>query len=506
MSGEIQPERLCAGHGGHCALVLHAVPGCVEKLGRVGRLLEGDTDTVLDRWYELYSGRLGSGAYFDRRAFHAAYAQEIRGMGRQLAQRATEDLVRWMHDRSLEARDQRVPFAELPLTLHLFGKAVKAVLDAPAGPAADIVEERLDALGHSWVALRAKAYFGERYCNTSPEHGCLLDELASLQRKAAQRDRFCGMVGISLPMQRLYENLTVAARTRATVLLVGETGTGKELAARAVHRLSGDPLDSYVPVNCAALPSELMESELFGHRKGAFSGATTHRKGLFQAAEGGTLFLDEVTELSPSAQAKLLRALQERAVRPVGARTEVPISIRVVASTNIPLDRAVEQGQLRRDLFYRLQGFVIQTPALHQRAEDVPLLARHFVEQTAAQHPELAVRGITRSALDALTSHPWPGNVRELQLTVERACFVCPTSLVDEGDLALRSQRAAAAPHTRALDDGETPVSLKDAERRTIARALAATAGNKTQASKILGISRKQLYVKIERYGLSDVK
>jgi DNA-binding NtrC family response regulator len=480
------------------------MPGCVEKLAHVGRFIQGNLDEVLQRWQGLYRERLGEGAFFDSASFERAYSEEIAGVGRWLATHDTEELVQWLHECGVQARRKGVPFAELPMSFHLFGKAMMGLLDTDTCEAPAATAEGLDALAHSWTALRAKAYFGERYCNTSPGKACLIDELASLQRQAAQRDRFCGMVGLSLPMQRLYENLTVAARTRATVLLTGETGTGKELAARAVHRLSGDPLDRYVPVNCAALPTELMESELFGHRKGAFSGATSHRKGLFQAAEGGTLFLDEVTELSPPAQAKLLRALQERAVRPVGARSEVPISIRVVASTNIPLQEAVDQGQLRRDLYYRLQGFVIQTPTLLERTEDIPLLTQHFLEQTAMAHPDLSVRGMTRAAMDVLQAHPWPGNVRELQLAVERACFVCLTSMVDVGDLALDPGRPGTT--TAHEPPPGVPVSLKDAERRTIANALAATAGNKTRASKILGISRKQLYVKIERYGLGDVK
>ncbi|MBI4864823.1 MAG: sigma-54-dependent Fis family transcriptional regulator [Candidatus Riflebacteria bacterium] len=305
-------------------------------------------------------------------------------------------------------------------------------------------------------------------------------------------DRCVGLIGKSPPMWKVYDRIRLAARTRMSVLITGESGTGKELAARAIHALSGDSPDRFIPINCAAIPGDIFESELFGHRRGAFSGASTDRKGLFFAANLGTLFLDEITELSAQRQAKLLRAIQEKAVRPIGSDREEPVDVRIVASTNRNAALALDQGLLRRDLYHRLQTFTISLPPLRERPSDVELLARHFFDTWSR-----AV-GLSTAAISHLENLPWPGNVRELQSAVWAACASCPGSLVEVSDLPDSVLTAAALP-ARPVSG---PVSLKDAERDVIEKALVQTGGNKTQAALILGISRKQLRVKIRSYGL----
>ncbi|MHC4473550.1 MAG: sigma-54 interaction domain-containing protein, partial [Planctomycetota bacterium] len=329
----------------------------------------------------------------------------------------------------------------------------------------------------------------------------MISTVARRERAQGSRDRLCGLVGRSEAMQEVYERLTLASASRDAVLLTGATGTGKELAARTIHVLSGDPQDRFVPVNCAAISHDLVESELFGHRRGSFSGAQQDHSGLFRAAHGGTLFLDEVIELPPPSQAKLLRALQEHAVRPVGGLAEVPVSARIVASTNLELAEALEAGRIRRDLYYRLRQLVIHLPDLADRREDVPLLVAHFAARAADDALCPRAPGFSRDAIARMQRHDWPGNVRELENVVRLACRTAGGELVEPRHLQLD-------PTTRALepvgDAAATPPSLKEAERDAIEQALRATEGNKTQAARLLGISRKQLYVKLRAYGLRN--
>jgi transcriptional regulator with AAA-type ATPase domain len=309
--------------------------------------------------------------------------------------------------------------------------------------------------------------------------------------RLATRSRLGGYVGAGPAAQRLYRRIELAARGRDTALIAGESGTCKELVARAIHEVAGDPADRFVAVNCAALPRELVESELFGHRRGAFSGATADRRGLFRAAAGGTLFLDEISELLPDAQAKLLRVLQERLVRPLGGEREEPVDVRVLAATNRSLARALAEGQLRRDLFYRLQRFVIEMPPLRERREDLGLLVEHFAARFAEGAGEER-RPFSPAALARLEAHDWPGNARELENAV------CEALLAAEGP----EVRPDDLPPLGAAEPALVPRSLREAERQAIAEALRRADGNKSQASRVLGISRKQLYVKIRDYGL----
>jgi transcriptional regulator with PAS, ATPase and Fis domain len=323
---------------------------------------------------------------------------------------------------------------------------------------------------------------------------------------------FQGLVGSNPAMRRLFRRIEAVAINRSTVLIVGESGTGKELVARAIHRC-GVQKGSFIPLNCAAIPKDLVESELFGHRRGAFSGANADHSGLLRAADGGTVLLDEITEMSPELQAKLLRAIQERAVRPVGSAHEIPIDVRIVASTNRDPAEAVRTGQLRADLYYRLQVNVLEIPPLRDRLDDVAALVRHFLKllNERGAGPRF-LEGIDPDAMSALQAYEWPGNVRELANTLESSFTFGASPSVTLDDLPIRIVNAWRAAQSATLSSTvaayelpgiESPGSYAEFERDAIAKALARTGGNKVQAARLLKISRKKLYDRIERYGFA---
>ncbi len=317
---------------------------------------------------------------------------------------------------------------------------------------------------------------------------------------------FEGLVGDSKSMRRLFECLRRVAPFSTPVLLVGETGTGKDLAARAIHQVSSRRPKPFVAVNCAALPHDLVESELFGHRRGAFSGATGDHHGLFRAADGGTLFLDEITEMKPNVQAKLLRVLQQHAVRPIGSTAEIPVDVRIIAATNQDPQTAVAQGVLRQDLYYRLCVHTIPFPALRDRLQDIPSLVEHHLCARMNGRASDTGLGVTPEALDWLMRQPWPGNVRELFNTIERAAaFCCSTRIGIDAFIALppggvSCQQTIGTPAVipSIVEDGG-PLTLKEAEHAAIRRALQASGGTKLVAARLLGISRKTLYKKLAK-------
>jgi transcriptional regulator with PAS, ATPase and Fis domain len=295
------------------------------------------------------------------------------------------------------------------------------------------------------------------------------------------------------------------------VLLLGESGTGKELFARAVHHLSHRRDQPFVAINCAAIPETLIESELFGHERGAFTGATERRPGKFELATGGTVFLDEIGELPLAVQGKLLRAIEEKTVDRIGGRMPVPVDVRIVAATNRELQQAAEAGEFRRDLYFRLAVFPVTIPPLRARGEDVVLLARHFAAQFGRE-----LRGreatLTNESLAALQTHAWPGNVRELENAIERACILADASVLDLRDLSLPVARAdensVESPETFGVLDlsgslaEATERAVNFVERRKLAEALRAHDGNKTRAAETLGVSYKTLLTKIKDYEL----
>ncbi len=306
---------------------------------------------------------------------------------------------------------------------------------------------------------------------------------------------FEGMIGHSAPMREIVQLLGRIASVETSVLLSGESGTGKELAARALHQRSARRAGPFVALNCAAIPEALLESELFGHAKGAFTDARTDRAGLFERAKGGTIFLDEIGDLQLSLQPKLLRALQERVVRPVGADREIAIDVRLIAATNTDLSGAVEKRRFRADLFYRVNVIEVRLPPLRDRGRDVLLLARHFIEQLAHKMGR-PVAGLTAACATKLMAYAWPGNVRELANVIERAVALTRSSQIDVEDLPRHVRVPDAARGTLLSERPEELVPLEEIERRYIRRVLDATGGNKTLAAQILGVHRRTLYRK----------
>jgi two-component system response regulator AtoC len=329
---------------------------------------------------------------------------------------------------------------------------------------------------------------------------------ALLQRDVSRAVGDRPIVAASPLMIELLELLERAAEYKATVLLTGESGTGKEVLARAIHAQSGRRHLAFVAVNCGAIPEALLESELFGHARGAFTGADRARRGLFVEADGGTLFLDEIGELPPALQVKLLRVLQEEEVRPIGEAKPRSIDVRVIAATSRDLEREVASGRFREDLFYRLDVFRVRVPPLRERREDVPLLVDHFINRFRETLGR-PVRTIADDALDRLLEHAWPGNVRELENVIERAMILADGDRITLGELpeAIASPRAAAEP---APSGSGGDFSMRRARRRfeadLIRRALEATGGNRTRAAKLLEISYRALLYKIKEHALGD--
>jgi DNA-binding NtrC family response regulator len=311
------------------------------------------------------------------------------------------------------------------------------------------------------------------------------------------------LLGRSAAMENLRQLIRKVARTQATVLIAGESGTGKELVARALYRESPRANAPFIKVNCAAIPENLIESEFFGHEKGAFTGALAKREGRFELAHGGTILLDEISEISPSVQAKLLRVLQERELERVGGNRTIKVDVRVIATTNRNLEESVEKKEFRQDLFFRLNVVPVQVPSLRERREDVVFLAEEFMRRYARKHGVHA-RGFSSEALQALASHAWPGNVRELQNVVERAVILCGENGVLEVEhmgLAHLASPAIAATQTTTGEATGTPPTLAEMEKRHILGVLDFCKGNRTQAAKLLDLSIRTLRNKLHEYG-----
>jgi len=358
-------------------------------------------------------------------------------------------------------------------------------------------------------------------------------DLKDLRNLVAQALRLRGtpaessraLIGQSAPIERLRATVAKLARSQAPVYISGESGTGKELVARLIHEQGARAEAAFVPVNCGAIPDELMESELFGHRKGSFTGAVADKPGLFQAADGGTLFLDEVAELPLHMQVKLLRAIQEKRVRAVGAEEELPVDCRILCATHKNLAALVERGAFRQDLYYRLNVIELHVPPLRERRDDVELLIDHFLAQKAAEFG-VPTPALGRAARDALVAYDFPGNVRELENILERALTLCENDEIHAADLRLNGAAAetaappaagtgsplaatappgtSAAPNPAAPPAGgaELQAYLDDVERQRITEALERTRWNKTQAAKLLGISFRALRYRLEKLGI----
>ena len=323
-------------------------------------------------------------------------------------------------------------------------------------------------------------------------------EVTVLRRQLKETRGLGPLLGVSPGMQEIYRLIELAAPSPAPVLILGETGTGKELVARTIHELSQRAKGPFVAVNCSAIPETLLESELFGHEKGAFTGAMARRPGYFELADGGTIFLDEIAEMSSNLQAKYLRVLQDSQVRRIGGHDEVAVDVRVVCATNKDVVKAVQEGALREDLYYRVNVLTIPLPPLRRRPEDIPLLAGAFMTEFNDKY-ERQVRGIDQAALKLLRDHAWPGNVRELRNVIERAVVSCEDGLITADCLPIAP--LGAAPTERAnvvvLPVGTT---LDDGEKQLILRTLQSVNNNKTRAAEILGTTPKTLHNKARRW------
>jgi DNA-binding NtrC family response regulator len=391
--------------------------------------------------------------------------------------------------RAARAADLNIPV----IVMTAFGSIDEAVQAMKDG-AHDFLQKPVDSNHLLLIVERALA------------HERLRTENILLREEWSRRYGFPRIIGESEAIKQAVADTQRVAQTEATVLLLGESGTGKELFARAIHHLSARRDQPFVAINCAAIPETLIENELFGHERGAFTGAGDRRLGKFELASGGTVFLDEIGELPLAVQGKLLRVIEERVVDRIGGRAPVPVDVRVVAATNRDLKAAAESGEFRRDLFFRLAVFPLEIPPLRERAGDVVLLARHFA---ATLGKELRGReaGLSEEALVALRAHRWPGNVRELENAIERACILSDTLTLERKDLGLADASGDDAAALKGLDltgslSDAAQRALRLVERHKILTALGDNAGNKMKTAEDLGVSYKTLLTKIKDYNL----
>ena len=368
------------------------------------------------------------------------------------------------------------------------------------------VESAVDALKHGAEDYLTKPVDPQRLrhlLERLSELSAARRENTDLRRRLREEGRFGRMVGAAREMRKVYNVIEQAAPTTASVLIIGESGTGKELVAQTLHQLSPRAQLPYVAINCAAIPETLLESEIFGHEKGAFTGAYERRAGCFELADRGTLFLDEIAEMVPATQVKLLRVLQERRFRRLGGRAEQDVDVRVIAATNADPAGAVRSGKLREDLYYRLNVFTIALPPLRDRREDLPLLVQTFIEEFN-QRAQKSVKAVDPEAMRRLEAYTWPGNVRELRNVIERAVILAKGEFIEARHLPpLSGSSSRIAPAVASPGAGEvtlTPgMTVDEAEQKLILATLEAASGNKTRAAEMLGISLKTLHNKLNR-------
>ncbi len=376
----------------------------------------------------------------------------------------------------------------VPIIIMTAFASIKTAVEALKAGASDYLTKPLDIDELKVLMLKALELYDLR------------TENIFLKERLGDRFAFSQLIGQSTKMRELFNTLSLVAPTDATVLIRGESGTGKELVANAIHHNSLRKGQPFIKVSCAALPETLLESELFGHEKGAFTGAIAHREGRFQLAHRGTIFLDEVGEMSSSTQIKLLRVLQEREFEPLGSNRTIKVDVRVIAATNKDLEKEVKEGNFREDLFYRLNVVPVVLPPLRERREDIPLLASHFFSIYREKNRR-ELKGISGKAMDLLVRYNWPGNVRELENTIERAVILAQGEMIAPVDLP--SQIQALAKEKEAKEFYFPPgTSLAQVERVLILKTLEDTGGNRSRAAEILGINRRTLQNKLKEYGL----
>jgi two-component system response regulator HydG len=363
----------------------------------------------------------------------------------------------------------------IPIIIMTAYASVGSAVDALKSGAYDYLTKPLDI--EELKLLVAKAL----------RHQQLEQENIFLKERLNDRFDFSNIIGRSPSMIRLFETVALVAPTEATVLIVGESGTGKELIANAIHQNSPRKDSPFIKVNCAALPETLLESELFGHEKGAFTGAIARKQGRFQLAHNSSIFLDEIAEMAPATQAKILRVLQEREFEPVGGTQTIKVNTRIIAATNKTLEEEIREGRFREDLYYRLNVVTVDVPPLRHRREDIPLLADFFLKPYAKKNRRV-INGFTPRATDLLMRYDWPGNVRELENVIERAVIMARGEMITPLEFPIDLQNGR---------------SLKEVEKVVILRTLEEVGGNRTHAARILGISRRTLQLKLKEYGIN---
>ncbi len=383
-------------------------------------------------------------------------------------------------------KDARPNAEVIVVTAH--GSTTKAVEATKAG-AFDFVDKPLN---FEELELRVQ---------NALKHRELVAENANLRRQLSTRSEYFNIIGGAKSMQTIYETIESVAKSDANVFIVGESGTGKELIANAIHYQSLRSKKPFIKVNCAALPKELIESELFGHTKGAFTGAHADKEGLVQHAAGGSLMLDEIAEMPVELQPKLLRVLQERSYRKIGSEKTYAVDFRLISSTNRPPADAIRDGLLRDDLFYRISTITIHVPPLRDRSEDIQLLTEHFLHMYAQKY-ERAITGVSQAAYQRLFGHAWPGNVRELQNVIERAVLLAKGNRIEPVDLPFDNGSLPEGSPVGVAWDVPPNMTLEDIERLVIEKTLQRTGGNKQAAANLLGIYRPRLYSKIRKYNI----
>ena len=396
----------------------------------------------------------------------------------------------------------RMDGAELLRTLNAQGNRAPVIVQTAFGNLETEISTIHD-LGAFWFLEKPVQSSALRLLlERAAQQGRLAEHAQRLERQLSGQGVLGEMVGTSRKMREVFALIQQVAPSRAAVLITGESGTGKELAARAIHALSPRRSGPFVAINCAALPDTLMESELFGHEKGAFTGAVERRAGSFELAQNGTVLLDEIGDMTVATQAKLLRVLEDGRVRRLGAKNEVQLDVRVVAATNAPLDAALKDGRFREDLYYRLNVFPIPLPPLRERMEDLPVLTAAMLEDLNRKH-STKVTEVAPAVMERLQAHSWPGNVRELRNVMERAVIVAGEGTIELAHLPPGFGGTPSARHTDAAGELHIPLgyTIGQAERALIEMTLEHTKNNKTRAAEILGISQKTLFNKLREYG-----
>jgi Nif-specific regulatory protein len=466
--------------GRRCTAVRGAVALLDERTGdlhvRAGLGLAGDGQSIR---YHLGEGITGQVAASGESIVVPEISQDARFLHRAASRR--------------ERRGGELSFVCVPILLHRRPVGTLSI-EIPHRPERDF--ERLLKFLRVVASMISQAVRIHRLLETERQR--LVSENAQLRQELLQRYDFSDMVGASGPMRQLYEEMARVAGTNTTVLIRGESGTGKELIAQAIHYHSPRAKKPLIKVNCAALPETLVESELFGHEKGAFTGAQARKKGRFELAHGGTIFLDEIGELSPAIQVKLLRVLQEREFERLGGTEPVPTDVRVIAATNRDLEKALAEGGFREDLYYRLNVFPIFIPPLRERKSDVLPLADHFAEKYAREHGK-SIKRISTTAIDMLASYHWPGNVRELENTIERAVLMADGEVIHGHHLPPTLQTAET---TGTVVHASLGGAVEAFERGLIEDALKTSRGNRAKAARLLSTTERVISYKVRKYGI----